>query len=70
MGTGDLIQALEKTGKRIPRTRTIGVRVTEPEYLALEAEVWKAERTLADWTRDQILGRPGFHRVIDAQIFT
>ena len=65
-------QALEKMGRRIPRTRTIGVRVTEPEYLALEAEAWKAGKTVADWARDQILGRPGLHGVssLDEHLFT
>ena len=72
MGTGESIQAIEKAGRRIPRTRTIGVRVTEPEYLALEAEAWKAQKTVADWARDQILGRPGFHAVssLDGHLFT
>jgi Mobilization protein NikA len=41
--------------RRAARTRTIGVRVTEPEYLVLEGEAWKAGRTVADWARDQIL---------------
>jgi hypothetical protein len=65
-------QALKKTVRRIPRTRTIGVRVTEPEYLALEAEAWKGGKTVADWARDQILGRPGFHGVgsLDEHLFT
>ncbi len=72
MGTGASTQALEKAGRRIPRTRTIGIRVTEPEYLALEAEAWKAGKTVADWARDQILGRPGFHSVgsLDEHLFT
>lgn len=63
MGTVDSTQALETAGRRIPRTRTIGVRVTEPEYLALEAAAWKAGKTLADWARDRILGRPGLDGV-------
>src|ERR1700728_4939674 len=70
MGTGDSTQGLERTGRRIPRTRTVGVRVTEPEYLALEAEAWKAGKTVADWARDQILRRPGFHGVLDEHLFT
>src|ERR1700687_1043265 len=72
MGTGASTQALENMGRRIPRTRTIAVRVTEPEYLALEAEAWKAGKTVADWARDQILGRPGFHGVgsLDEHLFT
>jgi mobilization protein NikA len=70
MGTGDSIQALEKTGRRIPRT--VGVRVTEPEYLALEVEAGKAGKTVADWARQQILGRPAFHgvRTLDQYLFT
>jgi hypothetical protein len=70
MGTGDSTQALEKTGRRIPRTRTVGVRVTEPEYLALEAEAWKAGKTVAERARDQILRRSGFHGVLDEHLFT
>jgi len=72
MGVGDSTPALEKAGRRIARTRTIGVRVTEPEYLALEADAWKAGKTVADWARDQILGRPGFHGVspLDGHLFT
>jgi len=72
MGTSASTQALEKTGRRIPRTRTIGVRVTEPEYLALEAEAWKVEKTVADWARDHILARPGLHgvRSLDEHLFT
>ena len=71
MGTAST-QALEKMGRRIPRTRTIGVRVTEPEYRALEAEAWKIGKTVADWTRDQILGRPAFTGTgsLDEHLFT
>ena len=65
-------QPLEKAERRIPRTRTIGVRVTEQEYVALEAEAWKTGKTVADWARDQILGRPGFHSAgsLDGHLFT
>ena len=72
MGTGASTQALEKAGRRIPRTRTVGIRVTEPEYVALEAEAWKAGKTVADWARDQILGRPAFNGVssLDEHLFT
>jgi len=47
----------EQRTRRAARTRTIGIRVTEPEYLALEAEAWRAGKTVADWARDQILSR-------------
>ena len=47
----------EQRTRRAARTRTIGVRVTEPEYLALEGEAWKAGKTVADWAREQILSR-------------
>ena len=72
MGINCLTQALERVGRRIPRTRTIGVRVTEPEYLALEGEAWKTGKTVADWVRDQILRRPSFHSTgsLDEHIFT
>ena len=72
MGAGDLTQAVEKPGRRIAKTRTIGVRVTEPEYLALQTEAWKTGKTVADWARDQILGRPGFHSgsSLDGHLFT
>ena len=47
----------EQRTKRAARTKTIGIRVTEPEYLALEGEAWRAGKTVADWARDQILSR-------------
>ena len=47
----------EQRTRRAARTRTIGVRVTEPEYLSLEGEAWRAGKTVADWARDQILSR-------------
>jgi hypothetical protein len=47
----------EQRTRRAARTRTIGVRVTEPEYLAFEGEAWRAGKTVADWARDQILSR-------------
>src|SRR6202451_3978813 len=53
MGINGLTQAFERVGRRIPRTRTIGVRVTEPEYIALQTEAWKIGKTVADWARDQ-----------------
>jgi len=56
MGISTLAQTVEPTRRPVARTRTIGVRVTEPEYLALEGEAWKAGKTIADWARDQILG--------------
>ena len=43
--------------RRAARTRTVGVRVTEPEYLALEGVAWKTGKTVADWARDQILSQ-------------
>jgi hypothetical protein len=54
-------QAVEGPRRRVPRTRSIGVRVTELEYLALETEARKTGRTVADWARGQILGRPPLH---------
>ena len=60
MGTTVSTRAPDRV-RRIPRTRTIGVRVTEPEYLALETEAWKEGKTVADWVRNHILGRPAFH---------
>jgi hypothetical protein len=44
--------------RRATRTRTIGVRVTQPEYIAVESEAWKAGKTVAGWAREQILSRP------------
>jgi hypothetical protein len=72
MGINGLTRALERVGRRIPRTRTIGVRVTEPEYLALQTEAWKTGKTVADWARDQILGRPALHGrgSLDEHVFT
>jgi hypothetical protein len=72
MGINGLTRALERVERRIPRTRTIGVRVTEPEYLALQTDAWKTGKTVADWARDQILGRPALHGSgsLDEHVFT
>src|SRR5260370_32851699 len=72
MGTGNSAQGLDRVRRRIPRTRTIGVRVTEPEYMALETQAWKMGKTVADWVRDQILGRPAFpgSGFLDEHVFT
>jgi hypothetical protein len=39
------------------RSRQIGVRVTEEEYLLLERLAWSSGQKIADWARDQLLGR-------------
>jgi hypothetical protein len=72
MEIGTPTQALEKIGRRLPKTRTIGFRVTEPEYLALETEAWKTGKTVADWTRDQVLVRLEFQGsgCRDERVFT
>jgi hypothetical protein len=72
MGTSASSQTVEPVKRRTPRTRTIGVRVTEPEFLALENEAWKTRKTIADWVRDQILGRPVTHssEPLHERIFT
>jgi hypothetical protein len=57
MRTSTTAQAVEGSSRPVARTRTIGVRVTEPEHLALENQAWKTGKTIADWARDQILGR-------------
>ena len=62
MEASTLAQTVEQTRRPVARTRTIGVRVSEAEYLALEGEAWKAGKTLADWTRDLILGRTAARR--------
>jgi hypothetical protein len=57
MTTNTSLGVTEQRTRRAARTRTVGVRVTEPEYLALEGEAWRAGKTVADWARDQILSR-------------
>jgi len=60
MNSSVACELAEQRKRRTARTRTVGVRVTEPEYLALEGEAWNAGKTLADWARDQILS----HRTV------
>ncbi len=57
MGSGATAHSVEGTKQRAPRTRTIGVRVTEPEYVTLGNVARKTGKTVADWARDQILGQ-------------
>lgn len=57
METSATAHPVEETKRRAPRTRTIGIRVTEPEYLTLGNVARKTGKTVADWARDQILVR-------------
>ena len=57
MNSSASLELPEHRTRPAARTRTIGIRVTESEYLVLESEAWKAGKTLADWARDQILSR-------------
>ena len=55
MGTSASTQIVEGTRRPAARTRTIGLRVTEPEYVALEREAWNTGKTVADWARECLL---------------
>ena len=67
------MQGVEGARRSVPKTRTIAVRVTEGGYLALENEVWKGGKAIADWARDQDIGavsRSPQRRILRASIFT
>jgi len=51
MGSSTSTQGFEGARRPVARTRTSGVRVTEPEYLALDNEAWKTGKTIASWAR-------------------
>lgn len=55
MGTSAATQVVEGTRRPAARTRTIGLRVTEPEYVSLEREAWNTGKTVADWARECLL---------------
>ena len=72
MGASALTQAGQGARRPAAKTRTIGIRVTETEYLALEREAWNAGKTVADWARDFLLRelRAGPQGRVDLQVFT
>src|SRR6185437_4726043 len=41
---------------RTAKTRTIGIRVTEPEYIALQREAYGHNQTVSEWGRTKVLG--------------
>ena len=55
MGTSASTQVVGGTRRPAARTRTVGLRVTEPEYVALEREAWNTGKTVADWARECLL---------------
>jgi hypothetical protein len=58
--------------KPSPRTKTLGVRISEADYAAMEQRAWKSGKTLADWARDILeRGLRGSHsRSLETHIFT
>ena len=38
------------------KTRTIGIRVTEPEYLRLQREASESNQTVSEWGRSKVVG--------------
>ena len=60
------------TAKPAPRTKTLGVRLSEADYAAMEQKAWRAGKSLADWARDILeRGLRGNHsRSLETHIFT
>lgn len=57
MSTPVAMKSLVPESQRpLAKARIISARVTETEYAALEKEAWAAGKTIADWTRDCVLG--------------
>jgi len=58
---------------RVAKTRTIGIRVTESEYLALQREAYERNQTVSEWGRNKVLGGAVSHDNADGlskHIFT
>jgi hypothetical protein len=56
---------------RATRTRTIGIRVTEAEYLGLQREASERNQTVSEWGRHKILGASSSpDGVLSRHIFT
>lgn len=66
--------AMEQNGRGKPaaRTRTLGLRISEPEYAALERKAWQSGKSVADWARDSLLREPidDDHAATQTHIFT
>jgi hypothetical protein len=73
MGTEPMIEAGAETAQRPDvRSRQIGVRLTEPEYAALEKLAWAEGRTPGEWARELLSRaiRNGAEERIAQQAFT
>jgi hypothetical protein len=57
---------------RAGKTRTIGIRVTEPEYVALQCEAYAHNQTVSEWGRIKVMSTsPGYdHDGFSKHIFT
>jgi hypothetical protein len=57
---------------RTAKTRTIGIRVTEPEYVALQREAYGHNQTVSEWGRNKVLGTYAAydHEGLSKHIFT
>jgi hypothetical protein len=57
---------------RAAKSRTIGIRVTEPEYVALQREVYQHNQTVSEWGRIKVLGTSAAydHNGLSRHIFT
>ena len=54
------------------RTKTLGVRISQSEYTALEQKAWQSGKSLGDWAREVLLCGSNYDnsRTIQTQIFT
>ena len=57
---------------RTAKARSIGIRVTEPEYFALQREAYEHNQTLSEWGRTKVLGTSAAydHNGLSKHIFT
>jgi hypothetical protein len=44
-----------RQAKPAARTKTLGLRIRESDYAALERRAWQSGKTLADWARNVLL---------------
>ncbi len=72
MENGTAAGAAPAKKSRTAKTRTIGIRVTETEYVALQREAYAYNQTVSEWGRIKVLGTSAAHDrdALSKHIFT
>jgi hypothetical protein len=62
----------ERHSRPATRSKTLGIRISESDFAALERKAWQSGKSVADWAREALLGelREAAPRATQTHIFT